>query len=328
MKQPPTASYAKRGLAAAVETFLANVALQDVLAFTFHLVMWLKVTVAPDSPDATMARRISGLLLTVTVASVVLVRAEIVKAGWFRSLLYRVGLFFPMVASYLELRFLLPALQPKLLDLQLLAIDEALLGVTPSVWLEQFNTMPIVEWIAFFYYSYFYLMAGMLLPSLFFDRGKRLQELMFGALLISGLGHFVYTLVPGAGPHATLAFDGPLQGGFFWEQIQLTVQTAGAHLDIFPSLHTAYPVYFAVFCWQYRHQRPFKYLWPIVAFFAAHMVLATLFLRWHWFVDVLAGLALAGFARWMSILVARWEADRDHDRQMVWEPLFSRASRR
>ena len=137
-------------------------------------------------------------------------------------------------------------------------------------------------------------------------------------------GHVIYTLVPGVGPFRTIDFPAPIDGGFWWRQVQETVAQAGAQLDIFPSLHTAYPVYFTLHAWAYRRESPYRYVWFLIAIFAAHMVVATMFLRWHWFIDVIAGALLALTARAVGVAVERRErarADDDDPRQPVWEPL-------
>ena len=299
-----------------------NLAAQDVVALAFHGYLYVRVTLAPDSPDATVARRLALALLVITACSLVLSRGEIIRGRRARALTYRLGLFVPMVLSYFELRVLLPALQPELMDHRLYAIDLALLGTTPSVWMNAWNVEPIVEWLAFFYYGYFAVLVLMIVPTLFVGRGRRQLELLAGAMLIVAGGHFLYTLVPGAGPFATLAFDEPLHGGFWWQQVELTVATAGAQLDIFPSLHTAFPAYFTLHAFTYRAEQPFKWLWPILAFIAFNIITATMFLRWHWFIDVALGLLLAFAARAFAMAVADREIQRGsrYDaRQPVWE---------
>lgn len=301
-----------------------NLAVQDVIALSFHAYLFLRVTIAPDSPDATVARRLALALLVMTASCMILTRGEVIRERRARALAYRLGLFVPMVLSYFEMRVLLPALQPDLMDRRLFAIDEWLLGTTPSVWMDAWNTRPVVEWFSFFYYTHFFVLVGMLIPALFFGKGRRLQELMAGGMLVIATGHFLYTLVPGAGPYATLAFEEPLYGGFWWRQVEVTVATAGAQLDIFPSLHTAWPTYFTLHAFAHRGVAPFKLLWPILGFIALNIVIATMFLRWHWFVDVALGLFLAFAARRFAVTVASREADRgsayDH-RQSVWEAL-------
>ncbi|MCB9633007.1 MAG: phosphatase PAP2 family protein [Sandaracinus sp.] len=331
MSQPPSATRSASSAATVLATTLSNLAIHDRIALAFHVFMLGRVAIAPQSADADIAFRAGLGLLTVSVVSVLLARGEVLRPGKLRSLVYRVGIFFPVVLSYFQLRYLLPALQPVMLDDTLRRLDESLLGITPALWFNRFNTPVVVEWVAFFYYSYFYLMAAMLLPALFLDRGQRLREIMVGAVCVATLGHIGYTFVPGVGPHAAMEFPEPIHGGFFWQQVLLTVESAGAQMDIFPSLHTAYPTLYALHAFGWRRTRPFRWAWPIVAFFALNMIVATMFLRWHWFVDVLAGLALAITARTIAVYVARREAVRDDpsdERQPVWEPLFGSSAKR
>jgi hypothetical protein len=301
-----------------------NLAVQDVIALAFHAYLFLRVSIAPGSADATVARRLALALFVITACSMVLARGEVIRDKRARALTYRFGLFMPMVLSYFEMRVLLPALQPQLMDHRLFAIDLWLLGTTPSIWMEAWNVEPVVEWLSFFYYGYFLVLALMLVPSLLVGQGRRQQEVLAGAMLVVAVGHFLYTIVPGAGPVATLAFDQPLQGAFWWNQVELAVTTAGAQLDIFPSLHTAFPAFFALHAFSHRHTQPFRWLWPILAFVALNIIIATMFLRWHWFIDVALGLLLAFAARGFAMAVAEREELRGgpYDaRQPVWERL-------
>lgn len=328
MREPTTASYRTRVYESATRIFAVtrhNMAVQDWLVAAFHFYMWLRVTAAPESADAQFAQRLAFTLFTATLCTIFLVRGEILGPGWQRGLFYRVGLFAPLVLSYFELRWLLPALQQPLLDAELLAIDQLLFGITPAVWLAKFNFRPVVEWFSFFYYSYFYVLGSVLLPTLFFDRGRRQQELLYGTLIVCITGHVTYTLVPGLGPWGTLGFEEPLHGGMFFDAVWRAVDRAGAMLDIFPSLHTAYPSFFALFAFTHRERRPYKYVWPVLAFITVNMVIATLFLRWHWAIDVLAGLLLAIAAHKLAVVVTASEQRRryaDDTRQPVWDSLW------
>ena len=301
-----------------------NLAVQDVIALAFHAYLFSRVLLAPDSSDATVARRLALALFVITACSMVLSRGELIRSQRARALTYRIGLFVPMVLSYFEMRVLLPALQSELMDRRLFAIDRWLFGTTPSIWMEAWNVEPVVEWLSFFYYGYFLLLVLMLVPTLFIGKGRSQHELLAGGLLIVAAGHFLYTIVPGAGPVATFAFDQPLQGAFWWSQVELTVATAGAQLDIFPSLHTAFPAYFTLHAYAHRHTQPFNWLWPILAFVAVNIIIATMFLRWHWFIDVVFGLLLAFAARGFAKAVADREVLRGgpcDPRQPVWEEL-------
>src|SRR5690606_24502356 len=146
--------------------------------------------------------------------------------------------------------------QPVLVDAQLMAIDEAIFGgVSPVFTLQALNQYPLaIEWLSVAYYSYFYIMALMLLPSLYLESHKVMAEHLAGALIICGAWHVLYTLVPGGGPVIHVAFDEPLNGGFFLEKVFETVSAAGAQYDDFPSLHTAYLSYFALVAYGRRKE--------------------------------------------------------------------------
>ncbi|MCG8555888.1 MAG: phosphatase PAP2 family protein [Proteobacteria bacterium] len=299
-------------------------ALQDWAVVAFHLFMWIRIMAAPDSPEAVMGRRLTLGLLCPTLLTLLVTRGQLLGAGTARALLYRVGMFAPMVGSYFTLRWYLPALQPHLLDAALLRIDEVLFGATPAVYMDSLVTSASVEWFAFFYYSHFYVLGLYLLPSLFFDSGRRMYELMIGAMLVIAIGHTIYTLVPGLGPYAEHRFDNELTGGFWWAQVQQAVAAAGAQLDIFPSLHTACPCFFSLHAIRYRHTPIYRYLWLPTSFIALNILIATMFLRWHYGIDVIAGVALALTAHRLSEAARRYELGgrRPADRQPVWEALW------
>jgi len=306
------------------QKLLRNLAVQDWIALIFHSYLWLRILFANDSALAASGRFWQGILLLVTSSTIFLVRSRLIPQGWFRAWIYRVGMFGSIAGSYFVLKWVLPGLDPVLLDMQLMELDIVLFGQTPSIWMAQFNTFAVTEWLSFFYWSYFFILGLMTLPWLFLARGKMLVELMLGATIVASFGHSFYTLVPGVGPYAAIEFAEPLHGGIFLQMVMGTVASVGAVLDIFPSLHTAYPTFFALWAFSNRDHRIVKWVWPVLAFFAVNIVVSTMFLRWHWAVDVMAGLALSTFAWQFSRYVARFEMLKglgEDKRQPVWERL-------
>ena len=308
-----------------VSALKTNLAAEDAVVFFYHLYMTTRVFLAPDSESATIARVVGSGMLTLSLLMIFLVRGELMPAGRARGGFYRLGMLATTFGSYFELRFVQTALQHDLLDMQLMALDEALLGVTPAVWMAAFNERFLVEWLSFLYYFYFAILSLMVIPAMFTAAGRRFEEMAGPAVLICGLGHVIYTLVPGVGPVGALEFAEPLNGGFWWGQVEATVRVAGSMIDIFPSLHTAYPTFFALHAFRWRKEPPMKWVWPILAFASMNIVCATLFLRWHWLVDVFAGLALAGtafaFGEWRGREGARRRASGGAT-QELWAPFF------
>jgi hypothetical protein len=224
---------------------------------------------------------------------------------------YRVLIIACVLLSYFEMRLVLPALQPVLVDAELLAIDEALLGATPAVWLERFITPAATQWFSFFYYSYIWLLVLNLAGTAALDRDAlRRHEMLLGGTIVAVAGHLLYTVVPGVGPYAHISFATELPQVFWWRQVGAVVDSAGALLDIFPSLHTAFPAFFALHALRHRRALPFAVIWPVALFFSLNIIIATLFLRWHYAVDVAAGLTLAAAAQQVAIRLARRERSR------------------
>jgi len=152
-----------------------------------------------------------------------------------------------------------------------------------------------------------------------------LARFALGVLLIFMTGHLIYMAVPGWGPYWYLkgTFGHELTGPTFWPLVRETVDAGGAQKDIFPSLHTAVPTFLAIFSFRHRQRVPFRYTWPIVSFLATQIIIATMFLRWHYLVDVVAGLVLAASASFVTQRLADWERARRERLgvQPAWMPL-------
>ena len=58
----------------------------------------------------------------------------------------------------------------------------------------------------------------------------------------------------------------------------------------------------------HRRVFPFRFTWPFMAFAATQIILATMFLRWHYLVDIVAGITLATTAAVFSYGIVMWEA--------------------
>jgi membrane-associated phospholipid phosphatase len=88
------------------------------------------------------------------------------------------------------------------------------------------------------------------------------------------------------------------------------VHSSGALMDIFPSLHTGAPTVLALFSYRNRKELPYRYTWPIVTFCTVNIIIATMFLRWHYLIDVIAGFSIAVGVVFLSRPIVRWELAR------------------
>jgi hypothetical protein len=256
-----------------------------------------------------------------------LVRGHVLRwGGTASSLVYRTVFIATLLSSYFQLNEILPAVSPWTDDASIYAFDMRVFGFEASVVLDQFVTPRTTEWFAFFYFLYFLILSVHVLPIVFWSKDTQLLgRFATGTLLMFLSAHVVYMIVPGYGPYWYLkgSFHHELEGGTFWRLVRETVEAGGAQKDIFPSLHTAAPTFFAIFSFRHRKLAPFKYSWPVVAFLATQIIIATMFLRWHYLVDIVAGLALATSAALLGQRVADWErAKRERlGLQPAWSPL-------
>ena len=264
-----------------------------------------------------------------------LVRVPLLRwGGAASSLLYRSAIIATLLSTFFQLRYILAAVSPWTDDAQIYALDMRVFHFEPCVWLDRFVSYASTEWFAFFYFLYFFILCIHVLPMMFLNRDTNLlNRFATGALLMFLSSHILYMMVPGYGPWWYLqgSFQHELVGGNFWRLVRETVEVGGAQKDIFPSLHTASPTFFAIFSFRHRKLFPFKYWWPVIAFVATQIIIATMFLRWHYLIDIVAGLAFAVVCQFIGQRVADWErAKRERlGLQPVWMPLvypWSRAS--
>jgi hypothetical protein len=306
-----------------------ELAIHDWVVIGYLIVLTTTVGLSPPSPAQDRCLGHVTSMLAFCLAVLALVRGGLLKGGVVAPLLYRLAVYGTVQISYFELRELLPVVNSTSLDAELSYIDQHILHFEPSVFMDRFVTSAATEWFAFFYFGYFALLAVHVLPMVFFSRRLRLTaEFALGMIVVYATAHTVYMLVPGYGPVRFLAdrYQHPLPPGFWLDAVLNAVQSGGAQKDIFPSLHTAGPVFLSLFSFRHRDKMPFKYTWPFVAFFSANIVIATMFLRWHYLIDVIAGITLSAGAFFLAGVISRREIDyrEQNGLQPIWLPLVLR----
>lgn len=191
---------------------------------------------------------------------------------------------------FTQLQFILHVVRPVDLDPLLIRLDFMIFGCHPTVWLEQIIHPWITATLQFFYVFYlplplplgFYLYAKK--PEAFPPFVTAVGMLFF----LTMLGYF---LVPAVGPRYTLAAlqTVPLDGTAFTNGlIHWVNRTEGMCRDCFPSGHTGMVVLTCIFA--FRLARP---LLPFYLVVGSGIVLGTVYLRYHYVVDLPAGALLA-----------------------------------
>jgi hypothetical protein len=322
------------GASASASSWVRNWASQDWLCVGYFTLLLFALCIGKGPNRPACIVRVSadfGVFLFVLA----LVRGNVLRwGGAASSLLYRTSIIGTLLGSFFQLREILPAVSPWADDARIYAFDLRVFGFEPSVVFDHWVTPVTTEWFAFFYFLYFLILCVHVLPMVYWQRDKLLLGRFATTLLLLFLSaHLIYMIVPGYGPYWYLkdTFQHDLTGGTFWRLVRETVDAGGAQKDIFPSLHTAAPTTFAIFSFRHRKLFPFKYTWPVIAFLATQIIIATMFLRWHYLIDIVAGLTLATTASLLGHRIADWEhAKRERlGLQPAWMGLafpWSRAS--
>ena len=219
-----------------------------------------------------------------------LAQCQAVQPSWPRLAAVCVALAIAMNVSYQAMAAAVPAVRTVRFDSELLALDRWLLGETPSMWMEAW----ICPWLTDLMSACYILLMPMLLVGLlryFFQERHLLGEFYTGLFTVYGLGFLGYLSVPAAGPWLAYPelFSAELSGSAITRLNQAMVVQGSNKVDVWPSLHVAVTMYMLGFGWRHHRREFWLLLLPVIGLW-----IATFYLRYHYFVDVLAGWVLAG----------------------------------
>jgi membrane-associated phospholipid phosphatase len=193
---------------------------------------------------------------------------------------------------YKEMGTLIPALGRPSADAALAHIDFAMWGANPTVWLERFNSPLLAEALEMVYAGF---VPAILLVAFLLWMRKRFMEFRYYAFLIA-LGFLLsyggYFLVPARGPrfqlHHLQTYE--LHGLWLFHWLSSTLDhIESAQYDCFPSGHTE----MTILAW-WGSRAISSTLFRVMFAYTVGVIFATVYLRYHYTVDVLAGASLAG----------------------------------
>lgn len=155
--------------------------------------------------------------------------------------------------------------------------------------------------------GYFLFYFVVLLPAIVLSLRRRSREakaFFLGLTTMYLVGFAGYLLVPAGGPYMAFpdSFPYPVHGGAMTALLAGVVKAGITGMDVFPSLHSGIGVYVLGFFALGGYRRTALLLAPIIL----ALVVATLYLRYHYGIDVLCGIALAAA---VLALVQRYRKD-------------------
>lgn len=244
-------------------------------------------------------------------------------AATFPSLFWRmVHFWYPAVltpVAYRELYYLVrPPITCGDYDQELIAADRFLFGVDPTRWLEQVRVSadfpglywpPLVEWSQWVYTSFFFIPVSLGVFLCLRRRWAHYEEAIGAATMGFYTSYLGYFFIPAVGPRSWVPHDHPIEelGLWFTASLRETLDALELPMrDCFPSGHVEVTLIVLAFAWRF-HRPLFWFLLPI----SLTMVFATVYLRYHYVVDVIAGAVLAAIVvPAASACYRRWEEVR------------------
>jgi membrane-associated phospholipid phosphatase len=192
---------------------------------------------------------------------------------------------------YWEMAILIPAIRHIDYDAQMASLDYRIWGAHPTVWLERLQNPGLTEFLQI---AYTLFIPSVILVAVAIWSRQMYPEFRYYAFLV-GLGFLAsyvgYFLVPVRGPRFFLAHlqHVDLHGMWLFDPMQrLLNRLESAHYDCFPSGHTEMTM---IAWWSSRVVS--KRLFALFSLYTILIVTATVYLRYHYTVDVFAGVVLA-----------------------------------
>jgi hypothetical protein len=219
-----------------------------------------------------------------------------------RLLFYAVA----MNALFMHMRWAIPRLNVERADELLAHVDVWSHGALVARAIHSLTTPWLTELLSACYLLYFPYLVLSLLQYVITER-QLAQRFYSGLFVLYGLGFLGYSFVPAMGPWlAEPDPRWPTLTGWWLTRLNDTIVRNGSNgVDVFPSLHCAVSAFILFFDRRHRPWRFRFYLAPCVGLW-----LSTVYLRYHYVVDCVAGFSLAALALWVS---ARTKVDDGTD---------------
>jgi membrane-associated phospholipid phosphatase len=233
-------------------------------------------------------------------------------ASFFRPLVKILRDWFPFLllsACYYALyNNLVLRVNPHLADPMLSKIDAWILGNQASFLLQPYLRHWLTDFLYFIYFSHVVFFPGVALYFYLKKEEQAFRRIMMGFLTIMLMGITSYILVPAVGPETYFAdqYTRNLAGNILSRDVAYIISIGRVSYDCFPSLHVGIPLLLCFYLRNYRRK-----LFVPALIYVALMCCATIYLRYHYFIDVVAAFAYVPAAYFLNdFLLSRWPGER------------------
>lgn len=202
-------------------------------------------------------------------------------------------------------------------DWLFIKVDRFIFGTDPTIWISQWINPVLTEIMQIAYGSYFFIMLALGLELYLKKEIDRYNFALFTIVFGFVLSYFGYMIFPAVGPRFTLhdfySIDSELKG--LWLTIPIRdFLNAGesipkgalnayeiAQRDVFPSGHTQMTLITIVLAFRYNVKCRY-----VITFFGILLIISTVYLRYHYVVDILGGILFALITLPLASVIIKW----------------------
>ncbi len=188
----------------------------------------------------------------------------------------------------------------------MVALDQALFGAHPTVWIERWHAPWLTELVCFFNLSYYLIPFLFAVPLAVAGRRSVMWAGASIALFTYVVNFTLFLLLPAIGPRMvpeiealrTATYDGG--GPFVWAMRLVQGDHGAVRGAAFPSVHVSTSIVWAMAAWRYERRLAWL-IWPM----ALGTAFSTVYLGFHHAIDPLAGLLLGAACYWVGLRILR-----------------------
>ena len=230
------------------------------------------------------------------------------------SLLRFIHNWYPVLAIFLvfkEVYVIIQSDQRLDWDALFMTIDHTMFGVHPTQWLTQFSFPLLTEVLQIAYASYYFIMLTVGIEVFLSKDHEKFSYVLFVVVYGFFLSYLGYIAFPAVGPRFTLhdfnALDTELPGLFLTTPIRDFLNAgesipegainalALAQRDAFPSGHTQMTLISLYLAYKFHLRSRY-----VLYVFGTLLVISTVYLRYHYVIDVIGGGAFMVLTVWTA----------------------------
>lgn len=313
------------------ERIAASVNSMDVYTFVVMTIFCLlSVIYYPYIPNAANVLVLDVFIASAIGAVVILHAMTEVKLFAMLRRFYIIPVIYLM---YDQVHVFVQTVHPIDYDDWLIAADRALFGVDPTVWLSKFSFPVLTEYLQICYFL-FYLMPIMQAIELW-RRGDldRLDTFARGMAFCYFISYLAYFALPAIGPRFTLhefsALNTDLPGVVITPLLRDLINIGGGiaigtadpalvvNRDCMPSGHTMLTLVNIIL--GFRNRSQFRWVFLVIG---GSLIISTVYLRYHYVVDVMVGAVLATMTLPLEPVVNAWWESFKPRVSSVWKTLL------